>query len=168
MKYFRFFSLLTLFVMLTSACQADDAALARVQSAINSYQAGNGNQFDGQLTMSLRQSSSGGCPGGLQYGCLQLAYKNFAIEQHATIQSPRSFTFFPYDRQTTPNIKMVLVEGNWGGSPSVVISCQVFFVLTDGSLSLIDNFDIPQAMTCKQRGEELTRNLFGSSDVQKP
>ncbi len=163
MKYFRFFSLLTLFVMLISGCQADDPALARVQSAINSYQAGNGNQFDGQLTMSLRQSSSGGCPGGLQYGCLQLAYKNFAIEQHTTIQSPQSFTFLPYDRQTTPNIKMVLVEGLWGGSPAVT-SCQVFFVHTDGSLWLIDNFDIPQAMTCQERSNELTENLFGQSN----
>lgn len=165
MKYFSLVSFLILLVLMTSACQNDNTALGRVQSAMAAYQAGNGDSFDGQLTMTLRQSGLQ-CPGSLQYGCLQLAFKNFATEQH-TAQSSGTFTFFSYEKQTAPNVRMVLMEGNWGGSPAVV-SCQVFFVLTDDSLWLIDNFDLPQAMTCQQRSVELTRNLFGSSDDSTP
>lgn len=174
MKYFPLFSLLTLLAMLTSACQTDNTALGRVQATMNSYQAGDSNTFEQQLTTTLRQSSAQ-CPGGLQYGCLQLAYQNFASEQHTTAQAPQSLTFLPYEKQTTPNVRMVLVEGNWGNSPSTgsgqapaAISCQVFFVLTDGSLWLVDNFDLPQAMTCQQRSQELTQNLFRSSDDLTP
>ena len=163
MKHFSFFSLFILLAILTSACQADNTALGRVQSVVGSYQAGNGNAFEGQLTTSLRQSSAR-CPSNLQYGCLQLAYKNFAGQQHTASQSPQSFTFLAYEKQTDPNVRMVLVEGNWGGNPAVV-SCQVFFVLLYNSNWLVDNFDIPQAMTCQQRGEELTKNLFGSPDA---
>jgi hypothetical protein len=162
MRYFPFFSLLIGVAILLSACQTDNTALGRVQSALGSYQAGNGDAFEGQLTSTLRQSSAQ-CPGGRQLGCLQLAYKNFSNEQHSAVASPQSFTSIPYEKQTAPNVQMVLVEGNWGGSPAV-LSCQVFFVLTDSSLWLIDNFDIPQAMTCQQRSVELTQNLFGPNN----
>jgi hypothetical protein len=166
MKNLPLFSLFILLAMLTSACQPDNTALGRVQSVVSSYQAGNGDAFERQMTTVLRQSSAQ-CPNKLQYGCLQLAYKNFGVEQHVTAQSPQSFTFFDYEKQTAPDVRMVLVEGNWGGSPAV-ISCQVFFVITNGSIWLVDNFDIPQAMTCQQRSAELTRNLFGSSDGPTP
>jgi hypothetical protein len=161
MKYIPFFSLIVLLAMLVSACQADNTALGRVQTAVNYYQSGNGNSFEQQLTRTLRQSSPQ-CPNKLQYSCIQLAYKNFAAAHQSSVQSPQSFTFVSYEKQTTPNVKMVLVEGNWGGSPALT-SCQVFFVLTDGSTWLIDNFDEPQAMTCEQRGKELTENLFGGT-----
>lgn len=166
MKYFTLFSLVILLAILTSACQPDSTALGRVQSVVSSYQAGNGDAFERQLTNVLRQSSAQ-CPGKLQYGCLQLAYKNFGVEQHVAAQSPQSFTFLDYEKQTTPNVRMVLVEGSWGGSPAVV-SCQVFFVLTNNSTWLVDNFDEPQAMTCQQRSAELTQNLFGSSGGPTP
>ena len=174
MKYFPLFSLFILLAILTSACQTDNTALGRVQSVVSSYQAGNGDAFERQLTTVLRQSSAQ-CPGHLQYGCLQLGYKNFGAEQHVAAQSPQSFTFLAYEKQTDPNVRMVLVEGNWGGSPSTgsgqapaVISCQVFFVLMNNSTWLVDNFDIPQAMTCQQRSAELTENLFGSSAGPTP
>ncbi len=161
MKRSLFFSLLILLAVLISACQADDPALSRVKSAIRSYQDGNSNLFERQLTNTKRFSSLN-CPDKLQTGCMQVVYKNFAAQQQASVQSPALFTFSLYEKQTTPEIKMVLVEGNWGGSPAI-ISCQVFFVLNDGAYWLIDNYDEPQAMTCRQRSEELTENLFGSA-----
>ena len=165
MKYFPFFSLCILLVMLTSACQTDNTALGRVQSAIGSYQTGNGDAFEEQLTSALRQSSAQ-CPGSLQYGCLQRAYKIFGTEQHRD-QLPQSFVVSLYEKQTDANVRMILVEGNWGGNPTVP-SCQVFFVLANGSAWLVDNFDAPEAMTCQQRSDELTKNLFGSSDAVTP
>lgn len=165
MKYFPLFSLIIL-LLVTSACQPDNSALGRVQSAINFYKAGDSNGFEQQLTRSLRQSSVQ-CPTKLQYSCLELSYKNFAAQNKTSSQSPQSFTFTSYEKQTTDDIKMVLVEGIWGGSPALT-SCQVFFVHTDGSTWLIDNFDIAQAMTCEQRSKELTKNLFGTSDNPIP
>src|SRR5262245_16992971 len=170
MKRFWIFSWLMALACLVSACQTSGGtkvdtttALGRVQSAMNAYQAGNGNSFEEQLSLTERRSSIQ-CPGRLQSGCLQLAYKIFAEEQQATVQSPLSFNFIPYDRQTTPNVMMILVEGNWGGNPAIV-SCQVFFVINDGSTWLIDNFDSPAALTCQERSEILTQNLFGDEPV---
>jgi hypothetical protein len=162
MKYFSLLCLSILLAVLASACQADNTALGRVQSALDDYRAGNAGSFEEQFTTTLRRSSAQ-CPDGLQYSCLQLAYQNFAVEQHSTGPAPQSLVLIPYERQTAPDVQMVLVEGRWAGSPAV-ISCQVFFVLADGPLWLVDNYDVPQAMTCQQRSAELTENLFGSSD----
>jgi hypothetical protein len=166
MKRFWIFFWLAALACLVSACQTSggatidtSTALGRVQSAMNAYQAGNGNSFEEQLSLTQRRSSTQ-CPGQQQYGCLKLAYQIFGENQQSTAQSPLSFNFIPYDRQTTPNVMMILVEGNWGGNPAVV-SCQVFFVINDGSSWLIDNFDAPEAITCQERGEILTQNLFG-------
>ena len=161
MKYFLLFPMLILAALLLSACQTDNTALGRVQSVMEAYRSADGAAFEGQLTVSLRRLGVQ-CPGGLQYGCLQLVYQNFALEQHSAVQAPQSVSLFLYDKQTDPSVRMVLAEGSWGGSPAL-ISCQVFFVMTDGSTWLVDNFDSPQAMTCRQRSKELTKNLFGSS-----
>jgi len=169
MKGFLLFSWLTALALLVSACQTtsggapDNTALGRVKSAMSAFQSGNGNGFEEQLSLTERRSSIQ-CPGRLQAGCLQLAYKIFAEEQQARVQSPQSFTFTAYDRQTTPSVMMILVEGHWGGNPAVV-SCQVFFVINDGASWLIDNFDSPAAMTCQERSEILTQNLFGSEPI---
>jgi hypothetical protein len=165
MKRFSIFFWLIALAGFIAACQTagvttdETTALGRVQSAMRAYQAGNGNSFEEQLSLTERRSSLQ-CPGRLQSGCLQLAYKIFSEEHQTAAQSPASFTFIPYERQTTPNVRMVLVEGNWGGNPAVV-SCQVFFVINEGSTWLIDNFDSPEAVTCQQRSEILTQNLFG-------
>jgi len=166
MKGFWIFSWLMALACLISACQTSGGteidtttALGRVQSAMSAYQAGNGNSFEEQLSLTERRSSVQ-CPGRQQYGCLKLAYKIFGENQAIAAQSPLSFNFIPYDRQTTPNVMMILVEGNWGGNPAVV-SCQVFFVTNDSSTWLIDNFDAPEAITCQERSEILTQNLFG-------
>jgi len=171
MKCFSIFSWLTAFALLASACQTssvvtDNTALGRVKAAVSAYQSGNGNSFEEQLSQTERRTSAQ-CPDRLQFGCLQLAYKNFAAAQHTVVQSPASFTFIPYDKQTTPDVKMVLVEGQGGGNPAVV-SCQVFFVITNGSTWLIDNFDEPAAITCQQRSEDLTANLFGPAPTLTP
>jgi hypothetical protein len=166
MKYFPFLSMLILAALLMSACQTDHTALGRVQSVLDAYRSADGAAFEGQLTVSLRRLGVQ-CPDGLQYGCLQLVYRNFALEQHRAVQAPQSVSLFLYEKQTDPSVRMVLAEGNWGGSPAV-ISCQVFFVMTDGSTWLVDNFDAPEAMTCRQRSDELTRNLFGSSLTPTP
>ena len=161
MKHFLVCAVLSMLMLLTSACGTGDDALGRVTSAMNDYQAGNGQAFEQQITAAKRYASAQ-CPGGLQYGCLQLAYKNFAAAQQAGVASPQSFTLTLYPKQTMPEVQMVLVEGNWGGNPAIV-SCQVFFVVTKNSTWLIDNFDNPDALTCQQRSQELTDNLFGSA-----
>ena len=172
MKGFSILSWLLALACLISACQTtsggvpDNTALGRVKSAMNAFQSGNGNSFEEQLSLTERRSSIQ-CPGRLQAGCLKLAYKIFSEEQRATVQSPTSFTFTAYDRQTTPNVMMILVEGTWGGNPAIV-SCQVFFVITDGASWLIDNYDTPAAMNCQQRSELLTQNLFGSESEPIP
>jgi hypothetical protein len=166
MRYPTYLCVFVLLLLLTSGCQADNTALGRVQSLFGSYQAGDAAGFEGQLTNSLRRLGVQ-CPDGVQYGCLQLAYRNFASGQAGTSQAAVSFNFLLYGRQTDPNVRMVLVEGRWGGSPSVV-SCQVFFVSQDGSGWLVDNFDDPQAMSCQQRSDELTRNLFGPAAASTP
>jgi hypothetical protein len=85
--------------------------------------------FKRLVNQPARRQTSIRCPEAAQYGCLQLAYHNFAAEQH-----------------TAPNVRMILVEGAWGGSPALV-SCQVFFALTNVTLWLIDTYDAPQAST---------------------
>jgi hypothetical protein len=164
MKHISVFSVLTALALLASACRpggvaSDDLAVGRVKSAMSYYQAGNAQAFDKQLSPTERRQGFH-CPDGGQYGCVQTMYKNFAAEHHTVGQKPVSLTFFLFGKQTTPNVQMVLVEGNWGGSPEV-ISCQVFFVISSDSGWLIDNFDSPDAMTCQRRSEELMKNLFG-------
>jgi len=177
MKYVSVFSFLTALALLVSACRPvgvapdnsavsvtpDDSAVGRVKSAMSYYQAGNAQAFDEQLSPAERRLNSL-CPGGGQYGCIQTRYKNFATEHHTAGQRPVSLTFSLFEKQTTADVQMILVEGNWGGSPAV-ISCQVFFVISSGSSWLIDNFDSPGAMTCQQRSEELMRNLFRPTTV---